>query len=1060
MIRVALIYIFLIGALVNITGQEFLPRIVNYSPKQYGDLLTPENWSIAQDDKGVMYFGNTNCVLIYDGINWETITIEALSSVTALAEHNGVIYCGGSNEFGFLAPNKIGKLIYHSLSDSLNLDFSSIWRIHTIEDNIYFQSEEGIFEYNGKEVSAILPESSFHLSFSIDDKLFVRQRGIGIMELKDGELSVAIPGDSLYGVFDILQGEKENEYLLVTQEFGLWSYDPSKNGKIYPVSEDSCAEIRYRNIIGGTTIFEGVHALYSTTDGLLIVNNKGELQDVITRESGLKSDEIKSVYVDKHENLWLASGGGISLLNDNSPISYYQEPNGIIGNVQAITEFKGVKYIGTSLGLFRESIASDLHFEETFIQDQTWDFEEVNNKTLFIGTGSGLYKLTEGNNLDLLSTDNCNALYFDKEQNFLIAAGSSGVTIYDGYSNWDVLRYFPLGVGRVTGIEKHPKTGEYWIGTQTVGAVRFIFDGFDFSYDVFGENDGLHHGELVVPFVDKDEVYFGSPYDLLVFVHEEEVKKSLSEEDKENPDYYRGYFSEAKIFDIEAGHIYQQMLFAGDLTFGCIDNKLTLFAEGERHDKNFKSVDIGRINLLKLIGQNLYVGAAEGLLVVDVPKLIWKINNAQPNTFSTVIRKVNYKDSALFHGFGISEKLPQVDYRKNHIEFDYSASFYEGTHKPMFSWKLEGSSEVWSKWSNNTRAEFSNLHEGTYDFLVKSKNIFEEESEIASFKFEILTPWFRTVWAYVGYVVLLILIVYVAIVLGRKRLKAKNIWLEGVVEERTVEIKEKNKELEHSYHEIAEQQQEITDSINYAKRIQEAILPLSADIGQHLPEYFVLFMPKDIVSGDFYWFHQINNESVFVCADCTGHGVPGAFMSMIGSDKLNRAVIEERTTDPSKILSHLNRGIKKALKQNEDDEEATRDGMDAAIVSVDMKQMKLKFAGAHRPLFLVRDGELSETKATKVAVGGFTPDDQQFELNNMEIKEGDCYYMTSDGYPDQFGGDRGKKFKMKAFKDLLVKVSSESMEEQKNILKTTILDWMGDEYEQIDDICIVGIKIK
>ncbi len=1045
----------------HISAQNFLPRIVNYSPKDYGELLTPENWSVTQDDQGLMYFGNGNNVLLYDGVRWDTIEIKNFSSVTSLLSYDNRIYCGGAGQFGYLSPNEQGRLRYTSLSDTLTTPFSNVWRIHQVDGNIYFQAYEGVFELSKSGIRTILPKTSFHLSFSIDNKLFVRQRGTGVLQLVGAEFKSVIETDELYGIFDILPyKEKESEYVLVTQEFGLWVYNEEATGKkIRPLNADTCSDIRYKGIIGGVSVGEGTYVLYSVTDGLLVVDDKGNLQDNITRESGLNSDEVKNAYVDQHGNLWLATGAGISQLNDNSPISYYQTANGVIGNVQSVVEFDNTILVGTSLGLFKESLDKPFHFNKTQIQTQTWDFEVIDTNLLFIATSNGLFSTSDMEEYTQIFPHNCNSIYMDRENQLLLAAGQQGVFVVDPFSNWSIIQYYASTPGLVTDIVKHPKTGEYWIGTQNVGAIRGVFDGFEFAFDEFKEADGIERGVIVTPFVSGDEVYFGTPYELLEFVHEDEIKKQLTEEEKRDPLNYRGYYSESKIFGLEPGHNYQQMLFAGGLTFGCIDNNIVLFAEGETYSKDFKSVDIGRINKFTLIEDKLFIGAAEGLLVVDVPKLLWRIDHPQPNQYDAVIRSVGYKDSLMYFGFGKLDGVPELPYYKNKMIFKYSGSFYEGTHQPLYSWRLLGESDIWTEWSVTPTAEFSNLHEGEYEFQIKSINIFGEESSVDTFKFVILTPWYRTLWAYLGYVVLFFCVVYLAIVLGRKRLKAKNIWLEGVVEERTAEIKEKNVELEHSYIEIAEQKQEITDSINYAKRIQEAILPLDEEIVKHVSEYFVLFMPKDIVSGDFYWFHNVGKESIFVCADCTGHGVPGAFMSMIGSDKLNRVVIEERKSNPAEILSHLNKGIKMALKQNELDENATRDGMDAAIVSIDMSNMKLRYAGAHRSLMMIRNQELTETKATKVAVGGFTPEEQEFQVHDISLVSGDCFYMTSDGYADQFGGEKGKKFKMKQFKDLLMDIHQKPMNEQHDILKNTIQDWMRDEYEQIDDICVVGIRI-
>jgi serine phosphatase RsbU (regulator of sigma subunit) len=288
--------------------------------------------------------------------------------------------------------------------------------------------------------------------------------------------------------------------------------------------------------------------------------------------------------------------------------------------------------------------------------------------------------------------------------------------------------------------------------------------------------------------------------------------------------------------------------------------------------------------------------------------------------------------------------------------------------------------------------------------------------------------------------------------ISSKRLKAKNAWLEGVVEERTKEISHKNIVLEH-------QQKEIQDSINYAQRIQEAILPLEDEMKKWIPESFVLFRPKDVVSGDFYWFIERDNKLILICADCTGHGVPGAFMSIIGSDRLNNIVSENKISSPAAILSALNRAIKKSLKQD-GQKNSTRDGMDAAVCSIDLDQNVLQFAGANRSLWIVNpDGsELEEVRATKVALAGFTPDDQVYEEHVFDLVKGMKFYMTTDGYADQFGGDKDKKYMVKNMKKFILKNSNLPFENQKVNLEEELFLWMG-EREQVDDVCVVGFSL-
>jgi serine phosphatase RsbU (regulator of sigma subunit) len=270
-------------------------------------------------------------------------------------------------------------------------------------------------------------------------------------------------------------------------------------------------------------------------------------------------------------------------------------------------------------------------------------------------------------------------------------------------------------------------------------------------------------------------------------------------------------------------------------------------------------------------------------------------------------------------------------------------------------------------------------------------------------------------------------------------------------------IEIKNRETEVQKKIIEEKNKDITDSINYAKRIQQAKLPKKEDIYKSFPDSFVLFKPKDIVSGDFYYFHK-NNKSVFIAAaDCTGHGVPGAFMSLIGSEKLDEAVF--LSSDPSAILKQLNIGIKNSLHQS-DSSESTRDGMDIALCSVDKVNRIVKYAGANRPFWIIRKGQIviEEFTGTKNAIGGLTGDNQNFDTHEIKLYQGDTFYIFSDGYADTFNGQDGKKLTTKKFKQLLLKIQNMSMKEQENHLENFIEDWKAGT-EQVDDILVMGVRV-
>lgn len=275
--------------------------------------------------------------------------------------------------------------------------------------------------------------------------------------------------------------------------------------------------------------------------------------------------------------------------------------------------------------------------------------------------------------------------------------------------------------------------------------------------------------------------------------------------------------------------------------------------------------------------------------------------------------------------------------------------------------------------------------------------------------------------------------------------------LEYKVRERTAEVV-KQKEV------IEEKNKHITDSIVYAKRIQQAILPPEDVFKTHLRNSFVLYKPKDIVSGDFYWLERKGNKILFAVVDCTGHGVPGAFMSIIGYNGLNQIVNEYNVTQPAEILNRLNKIISSTLKQRAD-ESKIRDGMDLSVCSIDLDTNRLEYAGANNPIFIVRNNEVLEIRADKQPIGNFVgEEDFRFSNREMDLLPNDKIYLFSDGYADQFGGPQGKKLKYTTFRELLLNNCHRPMDEQKTILDRMFEGWRGD-LEQIDDVCVIGVGV-
>ncbi len=271
-------------------------------------------------------------------------------------------------------------------------------------------------------------------------------------------------------------------------------------------------------------------------------------------------------------------------------------------------------------------------------------------------------------------------------------------------------------------------------------------------------------------------------------------------------------------------------------------------------------------------------------------------------------------------------------------------------------------------------------------------------------------------------------------------------------------LKEKtNKLLESQNHIISEKNKDISDSINYAKKIQDAILPSTEDIKRVFPESFVLSLPKDVVSGDFYWFAQHQHLKLFVVADCTGHGVPGAFMSMIGNTLLNNIVIERKIVSPDKILNELRKEIINVLKQGEDS--SNKDGMDISLICFNTQNNTLEAACANNPIWILKNnGEFIELKPDKQPIGYVSTHQKEFSLQSAVLEKGDIIYQFTDGYADQFGGAKGKKFKYNQLKEILISNKNTSIELQAETLRKSFTEWKGN-LEQIDDVLVTGIRI-
>lgn len=323
-------------------------------------------------------------------------------------------------------------------------------------------------------------------------------------------------------------------------------------------------------------------------------------------------------------------------------------------------------------------------------------------------------------------------------------------------------------------------------------------------------------------------------------------------------------------------------------------------------------------------------------------------------------------------------------------------------------------------------------------------------------------------WMWIGFGVFFILVIIIfKIIYDQYQIKKRS---NEILQKQKEEILERNAEINAQKEELSAQRdqlevlnEDITASIRYAKRLQDAILPPDSYIQHTLKDAFVLFKPKDIVSGDFYWVHHIGKHAIYAVVDCTGHGVPGAFMSLVGNDALNLAIADMEEPKASKILNYLNLEVTKRLHQDSEGN-TVKDGMDIALCSINMETLEMQFAGAYNPVYIIRNKEIIEIKGDPFAIGMFVGEEvRPFTNQKFQLEKGDVIYTFSDGFADQFGGPKGKKFKYKPFKQILIDNVDKPLSEQKAILNQRFEEWMvweGRPVEpQIDDVCIMGVRV-
>lgn len=1067
------------------------PIIRNYTPEEYG--ATEQNWSVIQDNRGVLYVGNgENGVLEYDGKTWRKIPIPNNSEIRSLAKDDeGTIYVGAIGEFGYLKPNQNGEMQYVSLNtfkDSIKI--SSIYKTYFYNNKIYFCTSKYIITYDKQKTSIInidkKSESSNFFSFIVHNQFYVGSFVKGLTELLNDSL-VSAPNGSFFkekDIFFMLPLEQKNA--LVGTGVGFFIYNQN-TGEVKPYHDKQNLTtnllkegVSYHALIQPNGNF-GFAFPQSTSYNYLEVNKNGVPIEAINPSIGLKDGAITYLYNSTSEKqeqpLWLTHFNGISRSETQSAIRRFGEESGINGIINDIKRFNGALYLATLDGLYKQVFENGFYrfVQEPQVTSNTWSLEIFNNpethkKSLMVASLSGLYEITENGNIKSISEpfkkDKINIVGFKVYQSQIdpsviyigLQAGLAKMQLKNGGWSCDWLNKKAIRTNiRNIGEDNY---GNLWLGTYVDGLIKY--NPTSDSVTFYGLKSSLPGLRDILILKLNDELIFSTSKGFYKFDYKENkfAPTSLPDDNKVF-DYGINKFARTK-----NGYI-----------LGCYGN--SSWYQLVEKDSTGKVI-INDIPFKRLPDKNndgLFVDD-DGTIWISKAKELYSFN---PNTkrdyslsYNALIRRVTSKDdSVLFMGSYFKKdsynnnvvsldqnpkQILKLPYRLNRLVFEYSATFFEKEEDTEFSYFLEGSDDNWSLWSKKTEATFTNLREGNYVFKVKAKNIYGTESNVATYKFSIAPPWYRTILAWILYSVLFIVLIWVLVRWNTRRLIAEKEELEKIVKERTAEVVAQKDEIEGQKEKISLQNEEITSSIHYASRIQGAILTPNDQIDQIFDDYFILFLPRDIVSGDFYWISKVGNKKICVVADCTGHGVPGGFMSMLGMSFINQIVNKGAWNQSGDILNQLRASIIHALHQT-GEVGGSKDGMDIAIYVIDEATNTLEFSGANNPLIHIRGEELNHIKGDKMPIGIHMRANEPFTTTTIQLEPGDCLYTFSDGYADQFGGPEQRKFMIKNLKDLLLEIHNQPMAEQRDRLHKNLLDWHGDS-PRIDDVVLMGIRIK
>jgi serine phosphatase RsbU (regulator of sigma subunit)/ligand-binding sensor domain-containing protein len=1033
-----------------------IARSQNYSFRNYGSEFNIADGfinTISQADNGYLWVGTGSGISLFDGFNYYAVKFPDSTKIgkpkISFKSKNGTIWFGCNA--GEVYYSKGNGLVSVNLKNS-----RSISQILETGDGRILIIPQGrlIFSIDPNNPDDIkqfpVPDDPLMLTADFTDSgdlLIGSQGNILVCSITNDTVRVkeTIEGFDYSNIRSICRTGDKTRFVIGTEDNGIFQLRIA--GRIHEVSRFA-GHPEWTSIEVNSIMKDREDNIWVSTNenGVIQFSFTGNFDGISTvrnynKNTGLSLNDVKVVFQDSEGNFWFglySDKSGLSMLSSYSFAFFTLGEINAKKDIIYINKFNDKYLLGTPSGfhLFDPQEGKSVSFVNLSAllgkaQVTCYYLDKENN--LWIGTdGKGLYVRNNSGNVSLFyrlgdsGSDPINDIVIDGTH--ILLATTNGFIVIDRKTR-QVLKKTDMkssiGILPSNFITKIliNKNGKPLIGANS--SMLYIVE-----QDTVLSGSGKING-TIGSFTEtaSGEIWVASSGNGIFKCRTDSVINL----NRSNSGLYSNYCysiladSEGSIW---VGHT---------SAFSRYNSKTRIM---ETYGSDFANIGTCNPNAIFESADNkIFIGTTEGLIIYDRKKDNKHIIPPYNNINSITINDKPYDFKPLI-------SLP---YNKYRITVNFTGINFSSPEKVWYSTYLDGFDVTSSRMSTNREATYT-LSDGKYKFVLVSVNEMGLSQEPAvSFDIVISKPWWRTWWSMVTGFSILVAIVVLIIRERDKSQKKIQLYLETELDARTsIVIKQKG--------EIELQNIEITDSINYAKRIQTSILPDINKLKDSFKDAFILFHPRDIVSGDFYWFDKLSDEKfILVCADSTGHGVPGAFMSMIGSTLLQDIVTRKGISKPSEILTLLDKQIFSTLNQNVE-LGVSNDGMDVVVCEFNIKTRHLRFASAMRPVILVMDGEPFYIKGNRSSVGGETVMEKFFDDQEYYLNEGDTLYLFSDGLPDQFGGTDGKKMKIARLKRIIEQVSHLPMEEQKEAMSKFYFEWKGS-YDQVDDVLLMAVKV-